>query len=99
KSLFHERLNLALSLYQKEDKDQVALIPVPEEYGYVGQFKNGLDIRNRGVDFNAAARILGDESRFNWSSRLNFNLNKNEVTGLPDGLTELIVGDRLLQVG
>lgn len=99
KSLFHERLNLALSFYQKEDKDQVALIPVPEEYGYVGQFKNGLDIRNRGVDFNVAARILGDESRFNWSSRLNFNLNKNEVTGLPDGLTELIVGDRLLQVG
>lgn len=99
KSFFANRLSLAASIYQKEDKDQLVLIPVPEEYGYVGEFKNGLNIRNRGLDFTVAARVLQSETGMNWTTRLNLNANQNEVTSLPGDLTSLIVGNRLLKIG
>ena len=99
KSFFNNRLTANLSFYQKDTKDQIVLIPVPEEYGYVGQFKNGLSIRNRGVDLGVSADVVKNPKSFSWSTSLNLNLNKNEVTALPDNLTELVVGNRLLQVG
>ena len=99
KSFFNNRLTANLSLYQKDAKNQIALIPVPEEYGYVGQFKNGLAIRNTGVDLGISADVIKNPEGFEWFSHLSINLNKNKVTALPDGLNELVVGNRLLQVG
>ncbi|SKC07707.1 TonB-linked outer membrane protein, SusC/RagA family [Sphingobacterium nematocida] len=99
KSFYNNRLTAGLSVYQKEDKNQVALVPVPEEYGYVGEFKNGLAIRNRGLDLTLKAKIFDNMESFQWSTGLNLNLNKSEVTALPNGLKELAVGNRLLRVG
>lgn len=99
KSFLDKRIIASLSLYQKEDKNQIALIPVPQEYGYVGQFKEGLAIRNRGVDLSVLARVVDKGDLFQWNTALNLNLNKNKVTALPDNLKQLAVGDRLLKVG
>ncbi|WP_160070099.1 SusC/RagA family TonB-linked outer membrane protein [Sphingobacterium bovisgrunnientis] len=99
KSFFNNRLTANLSVYQKDTKNQIVLIPVPEEYGYVGQFKNGLSIRNQGIDLGISADIVKKPESFSWFSSLNINLNKNEVAALPDNLSELVVGDRLLRVG
>lgn len=99
KSFFQNRLSVNASVYQKESKNQIVLIPVPEEYGYVGQYKNGLDIQNRGIDFTLAAKVLNKQDGFNWSSAVNLNFNKNKVTALPNGLSRLVVGNRLLEVG
>ncbi|MCA5005808.1 SusC/RagA family TonB-linked outer membrane protein [Sphingobacterium bovistauri] len=99
KSFFNNRLSTNLSLYQKDTKNQVALIPIPEEYGYVGQFKNGLSIRNRGIDLGISADIFKNEKSFSWNSSLNLNLNSNKVIALPDNLEELVLGNRLLKVG
>lgn len=99
KSFFKNRLSSTLSLYQRENKNQVVLLPVPEEYGYVGQFKNGLDVRNRGIDFTLNADVLGQERNFKWNSALNLNYNANQVTALPNDMKRLVVGDRLLEIG
>lgn len=98
-SFFNNRLSTTLSLYQKENKNQIVLIPVPEEYGYVGQYKNGLNVRNRGVDLTINADVLNKKDGFLWNTSLNLNYNKNQVTALPDGLSRLEVGNRLLEVG
>jgi len=99
KSFFDNRIGTYLSFYQKENKNQIVLIPVPEEYGYVGQFKNGLNVRNQGIDWTVTAKILDKEDGFKWNTSLNLNHNRNKVTALPNNLSRLIVGNRLLEVG
>lgn len=99
-SFFNNRLATSLAFYQREDKDQIVLTPVPLEFGYTGQYKNGLGIRNQGVDVTISGVILpADENRLNWTSSLNFNTNRNKVIALPGNLNELQIDDRLLRVG
>ena len=99
KSFFNNSLSANLSFYQKDNKNQIVLIPIPEEYGYVGEFKNGLSIRNRGVDLGLSADLLKNPEGFSWFTSFNFNLNRNQVTALPNNLKYLVVGNRLLEVG
>lgn len=99
-SFFGERLSTTFTVYQRDDKNQIALTPVPNEFGYVGEYKNGLSIKNRGFEGIVTGQILPTrKDRLGWISSLNFNLNKNELTTLPNGLHELQVGNRLLRVG
>lgn len=75
------------------------LVPVSEEYGYVGEFKNGLAIRNRGIDLDFMARVVDKPENFSWTTNVNLNINRNEVTALPNKLNQLVIGDRLLEAG
>lgn len=101
KGFFDNQLFTSLSLYHRKDKNQIVLLPVPEEYGYVGKFQNGLDIKNQGVDFTIGAKnvLTKVSENFIWTPSLNLSYNTNEVTALPNGLQELEVGNRLLKVG
>lgn len=99
-SFFNSRLNTSLSLYQTDDNNQIVIVPVPGEYGYVGEYKNGMNVRNRGFEGIISGKILApSEDRLVWTSSLNFNINQNELTALPNNLQELQVGNRLLKVG
>ncbi|MFD2597217.1 SusC/RagA family TonB-linked outer membrane protein [Sphingobacterium griseoflavum] len=93
------RLNARLSGYLKKDQNQVVPIPVPAEYGYDSQLLNGLSVQNSGLELTLAAQILTAEKGLKWNSSLNFNWNRNKLTALPNGLQELAVGQRKLQVG
>lgn len=93
-SFFQDRLTTAIALYQTDDKDQIVLTPVPLEFGYEGQYKNGLTVRNQGVDVMVNAVLLpARDNALGWTAGINFNVNRNEVTALPQGLQELMVGD------
>ena len=99
-SWFNERLFANVALYNKEDKNQITTIPVPSEYGYVGQHLNGMSVRNRGVEATIGGVLFNPEKNaFQWKTSINLTANSNELTGLPDGLNELVVGDRKLRVG
>lgn len=99
-SFFQNRLNTTLSVYQTDDKNQIVLTPVPYEFGYVGQYSNGLTVRNQGIDLNLNAALLpASENRLSWTTGINLNLNRNEVTALPGGLNELMMGQNKLRVG
>lgn len=99
KEFFNGRLGTSASLYSNAHKNQLTRIPVPEEYGYSGIYKNGLDVRNTGIDVTFRGHVLPESSSWQWTPSLQLNFNKNQLTGLPDGLQELQVGDRLLRVG
>lgn len=98
-SFFAERLFADLSFYNKEDKNQIVQTPVPSEYGYVGQYKNGMDVRNKGVELTLGGNVFPAEKAISWKSSVSFAFNKNTLTSLPDNLDELIVGDRKLKIG
>jgi len=101
-SLLKNRLNSTISLYSNETKNQIVLVPIAQEFGYAGQYKNGMAIQTQGVELSLNGLIYdgkGNPDKFHWNMNLNANFNRNEVTKLPDGLQSLKVGDRMLQVG
>ncbi len=98
-TLLNNRLNASITLYKKDDKNQLLNIPVSGESGYASTYKNGMEISNLGADLTVNANLLATESALNWSSGLNFNYNQNKLKALPDGLTELVIGDNKLKVG
>src|SRR5690606_7809718 len=74
--------------------------PVLYEFGYTGQYKNGLTVRNQGVDLNLTGVILPvRDDAVSWTAGINFNLNRNEVTALPGELDELMIGQNKLKIG
>ena len=100
KSFFQSRLNANVALYQTNDNNQIIGVPVPGEYGYSSEYKNGLEVKNIGLDANVSAKILQEgDNKLGWTSSINFNINKNELVKLPKNLSQLVVGDRLLKVG
>ena len=100
KSFFNNNLSTSISIYQSDDKNQMALTPIPAEYGYTGQYQNGLSVRNQGVDFLINANILSSAANsLGWKTSFNVNLNRNEVTALPNSHDELLIGNNKLKVG
>lgn len=94
------RLRGSIDLYTKNDKNQLIGVPAYAEYGYSQAYEPGMNVNNTGVDLLISADILKTSKKgLGWTSTLNFNLNKNRLTALPGGRTELVIGNRYLQVG
>ncbi|HTN22282.1 MAG TPA: SusC/RagA family TonB-linked outer membrane protein [Pelobium sp.] len=96
--LFKNRLNIDATFYTKTEKNQLIGIPDGAEYGYSEFIKDGMSINNKGLEINIAGQVIR-KSNLTWTSSLFFNVNKNRLLALPDNLTQLEVGDRLLKVG
>ncbi|TCD01324.1 SusC/RagA family TonB-linked outer membrane protein [Pedobacter psychroterrae] len=98
-AFFNNRVRGSVDVYYKGDKNQLLGIPSGSEYGYSNIIQNGMDIVNTGVDLVLSADILQSTSSVRWTSTINANFNRNELTALPGGLSEIAIGDRLLKVG
>lgn len=88
---------IAASAYIRNDKNLVTKVPVAYEYGFTGQYKNGLDIRNTGLEASIS-RSFG-EGALKWTPNILLHLNQNKVTALPDGMSAVTVDGMHLQVG
>lgn len=97
----NNRLNVMLDVYNRVDKNMILGVPFSSEYGYKMQYKNGMKVRNQGIDLTLQAAVLPATAKLKWTASLNANYNRNTLLELPDGLQELVVGDgtRMLKVG
>ncbi len=78
--LFRDRLTLEIDYYMKKTKDLLLSRPLPAISGYTSIFENVGEMENKGFEFVLNSRnIVG---AFQWSSSLNFALNRNKVTRL-----------------
>lgn len=98
-SFLKGRISASVDGYIKEDKNMLLGIPSGAEYGYSSIIKNGMAIRNTGVDLNIGASILPAGQTVTWNAAFNINYNRNELTALPGGLKQLSINDRLFKVG
>ncbi len=98
-TMLNNRLSAAVTFYSRDDKNQLLNIPLSAESGYASIYKNGMAISNKGVDLTLLGNVLQNENALNWTTSINFNYNKNELTALPDGLNELVIGNNKLKVG
>ena len=97
--LWNNRLRAALDVYSSTDHNELINVPGFAEYGYTSVYMSGMKINNRGVDVEIGGDILNNEKQFQWSSSLNLNFNRNQLKALPNGMNQLVVGNKLLQVG
>jgi len=98
-TVLNNRLSAALTFYSRDDKNQLLNIPLSAESGYASIYKNGMAINNKGVDLTFTGNILQNEKSLSWTTSINLNYNKNELSALPGGLNELVIGDNKLKVG
>ncbi|WP_316765465.1 SusC/RagA family TonB-linked outer membrane protein [Pedobacter frigiditerrae] len=98
-AVLNNRLSAALVLYNRDDKNQLLNIPLSAESGYASIYKNGMEINNKGIDLTFTGNILQNEKALSWTTALNLNYNRNELSALPEGLNELVIGNNKLKVG
>ena len=68
--------------------------------GYTSAYKNGMHVRNNGVELTVIADLLPAElNAVSWNFALNLSYNNNKLIALPDGLQEVIIGNNKLSVG
>lgn len=96
--LFNNRLALDLSVFQKDDKNQIFNIPVASEYGYTGAHLNGLHVRNRGIEARVGLDVV-KSNKFAWTTALNLTNTTNELMALPNNVNNLVINDQFLKVG
>ncbi|WP_285008919.1 SusC/RagA family TonB-linked outer membrane protein [Pedobacter faecalis] len=94
-----DRIRASVDVYIKEDKNMLLGLPAAAEYGYTSLIRNGMNIRNSGVEVSLGATVLPSTKTVSWTTALNVNYNRNELTALPGGLKEIVIGDRMLRVG
>ncbi|HRO84562.1 MAG TPA: TonB-dependent receptor plug domain-containing protein [Niabella sp.] len=98
--LLQDRVELAVDLYNKDDKNGLFPVPIAAEWGFASAYKTGLEVNNKGIDVLVNAEIIDNQSKeLGWNLSLNFNYNKNTLKALPDGLKEVIIGNTKLKVG
>ena len=74
---------LELTGYQRSISNLLLQRAVAPSTGFLTQFGNGGDMRNRGIE--AAVQVTPVEGQVNWVTRGVLTLNRSTVTDLPDG--------------
>ncbi|MHA4894978.1 SusC/RagA family TonB-linked outer membrane protein [Pedobacter sp. PWIIR3] len=98
-SFLGDRVHGSIDGYYKHDKNMLLGVPSAAEYGYTSVIKNGMAIRNMGLDLVLSGDVFTKANTVSWTSAVNVNLNRNELTALPGGLNQIVIGDRMLKVG
>lgn len=97
--MLNNRLNFSLDLFNRDDKNQVLLVPIAREYGYKGGYSTGLEVNNKGLDFGFSAKMLNENSDLQWTLYGSLSTVKNTLKALPNGLNEIVIGQQKLEVG
>ena len=95
--VLENRLTLTIDAYQSETSNLLLERTLPWTTGYTNQLQNVGAVRNRGLEFSLSS-INVETENFGWQTTLNVSANRNEVTQLYGGLTQLSAGSST-QVG
>jgi TonB-linked SusC/RagA family outer membrane protein len=88
--LFKDRLTADIAYYYNDISDLILNVPQAPSTGVPNAIlQNVGTMYNKGIEV-ALTGIPFRTKDFNWTSTLNFSYNKNEVTSLAPGLTEIL---------
>ena len=95
---FNNRITATVELYKRNTKDLILEENLPTSTGFDIVTANVGKISNKGIELllNTKNVITKD---FTWSTNFNFSRNINKVEALANGVTSIISGATILEVG
>ncbi len=96
-AFWNNRVAITADIYQKKTSDLLLSTPVPYTSGFNSTVLNVGNIQNRGVELDI--RTTNVKGKLDWSTALNFSVNRNEVTNLNSETDIFLGGGTLLRVG
>jgi len=93
-----DRLSATFEYYIKDTSDLLYYVDMPEITAYSGYWENVGGLKNSGFEMVLSSEIFKDTD-FKWNVDFNIGINKNEITELFDGQTEIPRGSKIFKVG
>jgi TonB-linked SusC/RagA family outer membrane protein len=87
----NDRFSLSVEYYIKDTEDLLLTRLVPRFTGRVDQVVNAGSVENRGIDLTLTGRII-QSANFAWTMSANISRNRNKVTSLIGGETQIFPG-------
>jgi TonB-linked SusC/RagA family outer membrane protein len=88
------RASLDLTLYNKETRNQIYLVPVSPTTGFANKLINAGKMKNTGLE--ALLTVTPVQLRdFSWTTTFNYGQNNNEVVELATDVERIIIGGGL----
>jgi TonB-linked SusC/RagA family outer membrane protein len=88
------RATLDFSVYDKDTRNQIYLVPVSSTSGYASKLINAGKMQNRGFDGLASVTPI-QLSNFEWTATFNYSRNRNKVVDLAPGVDRIVLGNGL----
>lgn len=92
-SLFNNRITFTADYYKKRTNDLLLSSPIPLSSGFATTLLNIGNIDNWGVDLDL--RTINMKGKLQWTSALNFSLNRNKIVNL-NSETDVILQNAIL---
>lgn len=96
-SMLKSRINLTVDYYKKKTFDLLLSSPIPLTSGFSTTLLNIGNIDNHGLDVDVRTKNL--TGNLEWTSAINFSLNRNQVTNLNSETDIIQTGGLLLREG
>jgi TonB-linked SusC/RagA family outer membrane protein len=97
-AFFDNRLNLDLTYYKSNSRDQIIPVPISDATGFSSFITNAGEIQNSGIEIMLGGDIIKNQN-FKWTATANFAVNNNEVKAIREGIDEILVGSQFGYVG
>ena len=81
-ALFGNRANLEITGFQRNISDLLITRTLAPSTGYSAEISNGAAMRVRGLEVSASGFPVQGE-RFEWTTRINYGMNRSLITNLP----------------
>ena len=88
-TMFRNRINLSLDLYDKTTSGLLLNTPIASTYGYAFQQQNEGSTNNKGIELQISATVIQNK-KFRWSSSFNISTNKNVIKSLAPGQSQFL---------
>lgn len=88
----NQRVDLDLTLYKTNTKNQLLILPTPPGAKYKFELVNAGNIQNKGVEVTLGATPVMN-THFRWKTALNYSINENKIIELHPTLNNFIYGD------
>jgi TonB-linked SusC/RagA family outer membrane protein len=96
-SLFSSRISITADYYNKKTSDLLLSTPIPTTTGFSNTMLNVGNVENHGFDL--ALRTVNTRGVVDWTSSVNFSVNRNKVTNLNADNNIPLLGGGILRKG
>ena len=93
-SFLDGRASFDLSLYDKNTRNQIYLVPISSTAGYAQKLINAGKMSNKGIEALLSVTPV-QTGLFSWSSTFNYASNRNRVEELAPGVNRILLGNGL----